>query len=930
MQARNTRASGPLLDPNIIFPEVPKTSTQLPDNASVIGLIKYHIRKGTGVCSERDVLREVAKLVYSKWWHDTVYCISLEGIVYKMSQLYKQYRDGWLRLKQGRETSAAAMKYKELVETRNHLFDIFPNDPKLGEKRIEHCKLDWGVKMSPAEKSYYEDQKITRKQFCDRAVDPVWYTAMMKKQRLRERGVEAQEQMTKAMEYKSLAEIEKVLTEDGALEDSPLKVNAVPDIDYNENESNTVKRKLEDDNESDYLPIKFRHVRDSDRKVKEGVYRVVADLIGRGLSLNESVHAITIISNGLFSRNWFAQEKCENERDTRDMLPSLKSIREALSLIETQALSQTVDKMVEGRSKGSMVTHAIDSTTKRGLGQFAAQGIHIGRESALPMPLINICGESTNDIALQIDQGFHCLAISKGIPVEEVYKLVSTHMTDSVEHNKGFNKILQEMYSLDEPAGQLFCGSHTTLGFSSAMDKLVIVIEEDMKISHITSKFMVGLDADSKNSSVAGTALDIMLKLVAPEYSHKMWNYYNEFCLYLDTHKVEKVMFAYKDQRFGCLSRAAAVLLFLYEHLANFLTENTQIVNKLACLARELLELPYIKTVFLVFAAIGIHIIEPFYVSTIQTGATHTSLKKFYKELYDGMDTTVDITFFQFGKPEFSAVSAGLFEGVKSSYGTNVIDVVKSFSAEFGEEGISLVNFMLPKLRQVLGRQRRDYCLDQTAFPAQFPVEQQAENIDDCPVTNLEMERFCGKVDYRQNKLKKLTAISRSIILGKVKSADGEETNFRNFKQQTLARRELQLKWSDKMKEKFKAGADLKQISALQKEKKRLDKLEILKKAGGPFTDALEVEKFLADSQIKTEQKKHRMKMEMQFARDSSTTLPKVDPLFRIQVVLPNKKRRDKTAVEFGESLMVFLGKKADRSIMDYSAFKISLNKLSM
>ena len=310
--------------------------------------------------------------------------------------------------------------------------------------------------------------------------------------------------------------------------------------------------------------------------------------------------------------------------------------------------------------------------------------------------------------------------------------------------------------------------------------------------------------------------------------------------------------------------------------MANFLTENTQIVNKLACLARELLELPYIKTVFLVFAAIGIHIIEPFYVSTIQTGATHTSLKKFYKELYDGMDTTVDITFFQFGKPEFSAVSAGLFEGFKSSYGTNVIDVVKSFSAEFGEEGISLVNFMLPKLRQVLGRQRRDYCLDQTAFPAQFPVEQQAENIDDCPVTNLEMER------------------------------------------------------SDKMKEKFKAGADLKQISALQKEKKRLDKLEILKKAGGPFTDALEVEKFLADSQIKTEQKKHRMKMEMQFARDSSTTLPKVDPLFRIQVVLPNKKRRDKTAVEFGESLMVFLGKKADRSIMDYSAFKISLNKLSM
>ena len=40
--------------------------------------------------------------------------------------------------------------------------------------------------------------------------------------------------------------------------------------------------------------------------------------------------------------------------------------------------------------------------------------------------------------------------------------------------------------------------------------------------------------------------------------------------------------------------------------------------------------------------------------------------------------------------------------------------------------------------------------------------------------------------------------------------------------------------------------------------------------------------------------KKARMKAEMKFARDSSTTLPGNDPLFRIQVT--GKKRRDKTA----------------------------------
>ena len=137
---------------------------------------------------------------------------------------------------------------------------------------------------------------------------------------------------------------------------------------------------------------------------------------------------------------------------------------------------------------------------------------------------------------------------------------MTTHMTDSVSHNKGINKILQEMYSLDEPAGQLYCGSHTTLGFSSAMDSLVKKVEEDMKISHFTSKFMVALDVSSKNSSVAGLGLDILLKLVAPEYSHKQWNYYSEFTLHLQSRDIQSPLFAYKDQRFGCLSRAAAVL----------------------------------------------------------------------------------------------------------------------------------------------------------------------------------------------------------------------------------------------------------------------------------------------------------------------------------------------------------------------------------
>ena len=71
-------------------------------------------------------------------------------------------------------------------------------------------------------------------------------------------------------------------------------------------------------------------------------------------------------------------------------------------------------------------------------------------------------------------------------------------------------------------------------------------------------------------------------------------------------------------------------------------------------------------------------------------------------------------------------------------------------------------------------------------------------------------------------------------------------------------------------------------MNSIVMERKRLDKLDKLKKLGGPFTDADEVMVYVGDPEITEKEKKVRMKMELQFARDSSTTLPKADPLFRV------------------------------------------------
>ena len=106
-----------------------------------------------------------------------------------------------------------------------------------------------------------------------------------------------------------------------------------------------------------------------------------------------------------------------------------------------------------------------------------------------------------------------------------------------------------------------------------------------------------------------------------------------------------------------------------------------------------------------------------------------------------------------------------------------------------------------------------------------------------------------------------------------------------------------------------------------------------LKSSGGPFTSAEQVEWTRLDvhvlkTDVDIKAKQQGMKMKLQFSRDSSTTLPKVDPIFGVQVTMPNQKRRDKSAEEFGESLVAFLGKKEEKAILEYDRFVSSLGKM--
>ena len=65
------------------------------------------------------------------------------------------------------------------------------------------------------------------------------------------------------------------------------------------------------------------------------------------------------------------------------------------------------------------------------------------------------------------------------------------------------------------------------------------------------------------------------------------------------------------------------------------------------------------------------------------------------------------------------------------------------------------------------------------------------------------------------------------------------ETSFRSFKSEALKKRTLELRWNEKMKEKFWQKADSKRLMAQANERKRLDMLSELKSVGGPFSEEL-------------------------------------------------------------------------------------------
>ena len=81
-------------------------SDKLPDYKSVVGVVRYSLeKKGKGVTTVDMAARAVSKQIQAKWFHDTVYYVSLSSVCKMVRKVHTTYTEGKHRQNQGRLNS---------------------------------------------------------------------------------------------------------------------------------------------------------------------------------------------------------------------------------------------------------------------------------------------------------------------------------------------------------------------------------------------------------------------------------------------------------------------------------------------------------------------------------------------------------------------------------------------------------------------------------------------------------------------------------------------------------------------------------------------------------------------------------------------------------------------------------------------------------
>ena len=188
-------------------------------------------------------------------------------------------------------------------------------------------------------------------------------------------------------------------------------------------------------------------------------------------------------------------------------IPTQKNIRSAVNKIRTHRQKLVAQKMITGKEKGSLLTFANDSTTRK-VGTFNVASIHVNRTEFYPMETVLVGIETSENVAATLSLSFEVMekASDSSISASKLYVVVDVLMQDSTSHNKPVASKLASIYKMEEK-GSLFCDTHTVLGLDKGMTDVVAKVEEKMNLTSIFKGFLVSVDIDMKKDTVSTSAI---------------------------------------------------------------------------------------------------------------------------------------------------------------------------------------------------------------------------------------------------------------------------------------------------------------------------------------------------------------------------------------------------------------------------------------
>ena len=731
--------------------------------------------------------------------------------------------------------------------------------------------------MNDKDHKFYTNQKKNPpKGYCDTAIDRKWKITKSREDARKNRSRnESYEQPNPHEEYG----ICDVTTDEDYIaseDDDPMS----NDTSYRY--TTTTANNLDD------LPLKFRHIRNGPRSVKPEIYKLMNKLSSEfHMSRAQVEAAIVNTANILFGRKWKAfQPKGETDCDT---LPAMSSLRRTEPYMEAMALCTIVeDIMKEGAE--STIVYSNDGSALSGTGNYIVQSLTVnGKQRSLPtFGIFTESKESLKDLEVTT---LEILSASTGnkYSTQEIFNKISFVMTDSTSHNLGVVEMVATDLETDEVPKTLLCNVHPLMMFQNKIKAICQKMHDTLGKQKINDCFLV--DVEFKNESFVIKAVKCLSNFINRDYSAKPWNRQKHFEEFIKPKKNESL--SLKDHRFNRLGDCCLSLVHHIDDIARYLEKFDNIINGITILDRSFVDMEILKPIFASIALLGVHITRPFHTLLMDADTNYTTLLQSFSTLYNDL-TTISPKHYLNCEKVCNFVCPDLFK--QSLPSQTLLDSLKVCMMEYPQEIEKIMSLALKEFASGFSHQKGAIfgfgptAAEDTGHVLKISTlsEDEMKVLDKVMVHNIGEERNVGLCNFEVSLRGKenLTSVSRKMILNR--SADlideREPGDFKNFRKEAAAIKEINLKWNKKMQELEAKGYSEKERVNSKKEATKIKDLDFLKSQtmAGPFTSKEEVQAFMM-SCVESKEKNIRMYKEVRFARKTCLSLKETSSVFRLR-----------------------------------------------